>query len=675
MSSIMTSDIENRISKLKLAKDKFLMPLFEAISNSLQAIEDRFGQNNTKQGQVFIRIEREGDNQTNIETIENGLTPVLNICIEDNGIGFTKDNFKSFLTFDSKYKKGRGGQGEGRLCWLKFFEKTLIKSSFICDNKFESIEFPFCIIDGGVDGEKVKKSTSINKEVKTEVHLLNLKNNYRESYIIQTETIAKQIIKHFISYFIDDNCPQIIIADNCGKIILNNHFKTMLLGDIISTNTNINDKTFNLCYIRFKDTGRLNHKLHLCADKREVCEYNLKDYIPNLYSKLSNKNNEKYYYHVFVYSDCLDKMVKPDRSGFYTQKDDMKLMYELTVENIIEKIISKINEDLKSELEIIRKDKHNRLLNFIKSDSPQYRILLNKKYIHNLDAIKPNKSGKELELELYEQLYKINKEAKKNSTTLLNKNLEKVEDKEFFNNKFKEYTEQLSDVGKAQLALYVTHRKALLELLSKLQKENSNGKYSLEDAVHDTIFPMHKTSDDIDYTQHNLWAIDEKLAYHYYLASDKKLSQFENIDTNSNKRPDIAIFDFPIMLTPDEKINTVTLIEFKRPERDDYTLEDNPINQIITYVKNLRDAKQKSKDGETINISNNTPIYAYIIASITPKLKEIAEDTGYLTISSDALGYFGFHPKHHIYFEIISYKKMIQDAKDRNKILFDKLNI
>ena len=129
------------------------------------------------------------------------------------------------------------------------------------------------------------------------------------------------------------------------------------------------------------------------------------------------------------------------------------------------------------------------------------------------------------------------------------------------------------------------------------------------------------------------------------------------------------------MLTPDEKINTVTLIEFKRPERDDYTLEDNPINQIITYVKNLRDAKQKSKDGETINISNNTPIYAYIIASITPKLKEIAEDTGYLTISSDALGYFGFHPKHHIYFEIISYKKMIQDAKDRNKILFDKLNI
>lgn len=73
--------------------------------------------------------------------------------------------------------------------------------------------------------------------------------------------------------------------------------------------------------------------------------------------------------------------------------------------------------------------------------------------------------------------------------------------------------------------------------------------------------------------------------------------------------------------------------------------------------------------------SNNTPIYAYIIASITPKLKEIAEDTGYLTISSDALGYFGFHPKHHIYFEIISYKKMIQDAKDRNKILFDKLNI
>ncbi len=56
MSSIMTSDIENRISKLKLAKDKFLMPLFEAISNSLQAIEDRFGQNNKPLKCPRIRI-------------------------------------------------------------------------------------------------------------------------------------------------------------------------------------------------------------------------------------------------------------------------------------------------------------------------------------------------------------------------------------------------------------------------------------------------------------------------------------------------------------------------------------------------------------------------------------------------------------------------------------------
>ena len=46
------------------------------------------------------------------------------------------------------------------------------------------------------------------------------------------------------------------------------------------------------------------------------------------------------------------------------------------------------------------------------------------------------------------------------------------------------------------------------------------------------IFPMTKTSDDIDYLQHNLWIIDEKLAYHHYLASDMKIKKMEEVENN-----------------------------------------------------------------------------------------------------------------------------------------------
>lgn len=675
MSSIMKSNIENRISKIKLSKEKFLMPVFESISNSLQAIEDKFG-NCPKNGKIFIKFIRDDNNQKNIEGIDKSLLPIKNIIIYDNGIGFNDENFQSFRTYDSPYKKNRGGKGEGRLYWLKVFEKAIISSTYLENNKYKNINFPFCIEDEGIDSEHVVYSDSDDSETSTKLELQNLKTKYNELYLVQLETIAKKIIKHFVSYFIDENCPQIIIEEDSNRINLNDYFKnTWLQGDISTQALEIKEQSFMLCYIKLKEVGNSNHKLHLCADKREVDEYNLKDFIPNLYSKLGNDVEDKYYYHVFVYSDYLNKLVKNDRSGFYTKDDEKKMLYPLNIDDIVKNLIAKIKNDLNDEIKKIKNEKLNRISNYIKSSSPQYRILLNDKYIDKLDEIKPNRKGKELELDLYDKLYQVNREAKQNANILLKKNLDKVEDREFFDKRIKEYLEQVSEVGKSQLASYVINRKALLELLSKLQKENINGKYALEDAVHDTIFPMHNTSDDIDYTQHNLWAIDEKLAYHYYLASDKKLNQIDVIDTDSDKRPDIAIFDFPIMLTPDEKISAVTLIEFKRPERDDYTDEENPIKQIVDYVKLLRVAKKKSKNGETINITDSTPIYAYIIASLTPKLKEAADDVGYLTISPDGLGYFGFHPTHKIYFEIISYRKMIQDALDRNKILFDKLNL
>lgn len=41
----------------------------------------------------------------------------------------------------------------------------------------------------------------------------------------------------------------------------------------------------------------------------------------------------------------------------------------------------------------------------------------------------------------------------------------------------------------------------------------------------------------------------------------------------------------------------------------------------------------------------------------------------------DNLGYYGYNPKASAYVEIISYAKLLQDAKRRNKILFDKLHL
>ena len=677
MSSLMKSHITRRVEKIHLDSFNAFMPLFEAISNSIQAIEDKkLISDESYKGKIKITLSREKHDNNALPLEMNPEDyKTLNIkCITifDNGIGFTDENFESFLTYDSPFKKARGGKGEGRLFWLKQYDDVIVTSKFQKDNSWFSREFKFSLEENGVDDKNHKVQSVSCNESETYIKLCNLKNKFYDSYNISLENYARKIISHFICYFLNSEiCPQIVIEDGFESLNVNSFFKDLLIDEnILKTNFIVNENVFNLCYLKIKSTAKNYHQMHICADNRSVKLVTLKDYISNLSSSLKN-NNLSYFYQIMLSSEYLDNSINCDRSSFYI--DNNRLL--LNTDTIIDAAIQKIKQDLSVDLEKVEQEKIKKIRNHIKRNSPQYRILMSEKYKDSLQEISPTATGTKLELELYDQYYKINRVAKQNSQELLSKNLENIDELSEFKENFKKYVEQINDVGKSKLADYVAYRKAIIELLSKLQKKNNTGKYPLEKAIHEIIFPMNSTSDDIDYEKHNLWTIDERLAYHYYLASDKKLNKIEILNSESSDRPDILIYNNPFFFTDNEKITTATIIEFKRPERDDYTDEENPIDQIVNYVKELRKSQIQDKDGETIILSENVPIYAYIISTLTPKLIEIADDSGYLTPSPDKLGYFGYHRTHKIYFEIISYKKMIQDAKARNKILFDKLNL
>ena len=52
------------------------------------------------------------------------------------------------------------------------------------------------------------------------------------------------------------------------------------------------------------------------------------------------------------------------------------------------------------------------------------------------------------------------------------------------------------------------------------------------------------------------------------------------------------IFDceFPLSDSP-QPISSLTLVEFKRPMRDDYTDEENPLKQIVKTIQAIREGK------------------------------------------------------------------------------------
>jgi hypothetical protein len=226
------------------------------------------------------------------------------------------------------------------------------------------------------------------------------------------------------------------------------------------------------------------------------------------------------------------------------------------------------------------------------------------------------------------------------------------------------------------LAEYVLQRKFLLEYLDSLLGLDESKKYQLEEAVHNIIFPVRSSSDKVTYEDHNLWVIDERLVYHEYLASDTIFSsqQGSPIQVDSKDRPDIVVFNKSFAMNEgDPPLGSVVIIEFKRPERNEYSENKNPFLQMFRYVEQIKEGKAKDRNGVTIEVPQYLPFYCYLIASMTPKVKELAKLSN-LSPTPDGLGYFGYN-QCGAYVEVISYKKLFSDAKKRNRAFFDKLNL
>lgn len=62
------------------------------------------------------------------------------------------------------------------------------------------------------------------------------------------------------------------------------------------------------------------------------------------------------------------------------------------------------------------------------------------------------------------------------------------------------------------------------------------------------------------------------------------------------------------------------------------------------------------------------------LAYIVPQIRELA-DTSSLTANPDDEVFWGYMSSYNTYVEIMSFKKVIDDATMRNKIFFHKLNL
>jgi len=323
----------------------------------------------------------------------------------------------------------------------------------------------------------------------------------------------------------------------------------------------------------------------------------------------------------------------------------------------------------------VKQAKEEQVQNYVRSQAPQFRALV-KHRPEIIDKIPPNLPNDKLDLELYkhDQTYKAQLRAK--GQEILTAATAEAKNLEDFDQRLEAFLDEWNDAGMAELARYVAHRKAILSFLEMSIGRQDDGKYQLEKALHNVIFPLKATSDDVPSERMNLWVLDERLVYHHYLASDLPLRKMTDaVVVGSTDRPDIIIFHGPSAFVESAPpFTTVTIIEFKRPVRDDYTDEDNPISQVYNYIETIREGTARDRKGRPITVPDRTPFFAYIVCDITPTLKRQAKTAG-LRQTADAAGYFGYNENYGVYVDIVSFDKLLGDAKKRNAILFEKLGL
>src|SRR5690606_32183458 len=105
----MQIDILGKVREKKLSYNNTLLPLFEAIVNSIHAIEEDSA---TKPGLIEVELIRSKQKEISFEDKET-LYPITNFTITDNGIGFNDQNYESFNFAHSTYKIDKGGKGIG----------------------------------------------------------------------------------------------------------------------------------------------------------------------------------------------------------------------------------------------------------------------------------------------------------------------------------------------------------------------------------------------------------------------------------------------------------------------------------------------------------------------------------------------------------------------------------
>lgn len=675
----LTTSLQGRVRNTSLPISHALMPLEEAVVNAIQAIDAGTRDGTSGEGRVVVQVVRSGQHALDFGGPVAGVVPqepITGFIVTDNGVGFTAENMASFETLDSDYKSAMGSRGVGRLLWLKAFDHVSVESTYLSPGgAWRRREFSFDDDRGIFNADDAQTTEGPSS---TTVRLNNFREKYRKEAPKTVDSIARGLLDHCLWYFIrDGGAPQIIVRDDDSSVNLDELMEGHASAPGSAMNVDVKGVSFTMINLRVRSGRAKEPILHWCAASRVVKNESLKGKPPGMHAGLKDASGT-FTFECFLSSKYLDTGVRSDRTAFDIPEEfeQATLQDEPSLADIRRTVLDTIEGLLAEELAVARDAGKERVTSFVSHRAPRYRPVLTR-FDEGKLTVDPAITDDKLELELHRQLQDFEHDLLKDGQTILEHTGQP--DHDTYQERLNEYIERLDAIKQSDLVAYVARRRVVLDILAKLVEADRDGRYAAEHTIHNLLMQMRTDSNGIEADASNLWIIDERLAFHEYLASDKPLSAAPVTGSQSTKEPDIFALRLgePVLVSEGTQLPlaSIVVIEIKKPMRNDARDDEkNPISQALDYLERIRDGGVTTSSGRLIPRSESIPGFCYVIADLTKTMVNRCKDAN-LRPTADGLGYFGFNEARGAYVEIISYDRLINAAKERNRAFFDKLGL
>lgn len=523
-----------------------IQPLFEAFTNSLEAIDMR-----KKNGDVFspyIYV----DFYFN-QTVEGENDDLTRLVVTDNGIGFDDDNFNRLSVFKDD-TKGYKNRGSGRIQLIQSFITATYRSVYKQEGVLKYRQFVLSKSERFLQENSVllleeEKIANPNEELKTTLILDELRVKGDNKFFSQQSVhgIKKALLDHYILYFCVNRTylPKIVISFY--------HDIDLIATESIKVNdipeVSHNDETISV------PISRMSSDMKRIENSDENIEVKIKSY--KLSQHQLKRNSVKVTCKgevvdsVKVKLDCLPSEMLIDSSYFLfllssqyfdenvgDNRDTLEILNKTEFKKRAKQYGKIEPQIVLDDLEKKVSDKAGEMYSEIREQRDIYNTqlaLLKKTYLLSDEALAEtdiNDSVEEILKKAYSYDAKLIAErdavyhskleelnALNTSSATYQKDLQRLVD---------EMTRAIPLQDKESLSRYVTHRKLVLELMDKIihKKTDVQNREDVrnedEKLLHNLLFTQH--SDDVGNS--DLWMLNEDYLY-FKGISDTALNKIE----------------------------------------------------------------------------------------------------------------------------------------------------